>query len=74
MLNECRQVLRLRHNAGHTECDVYVLARAQRATLTTVLRIHRLRLLGRLIHYGTHALRGLVAHVYRTMHGRNGAS
>eukprot|EP00959_Pyramimonas_sp_CCMP1952_P468761 9493769-Pyramimonas_sp.AAC.2 len=70
MVNKYRQVLSLRHSAEHTECDMYVPARARRATL----RMHRLRLLGRLVHYGTHALRGLVAHAYRTTHERNGTS
>eukprot|EP00959_Pyramimonas_sp_CCMP1952_P303838 6358426-Pyramimonas_sp.AAC.1 len=70
MVNKYRQVPHLPQKDADVVPDRLILAKVERADLRAVPRVHRLRVLGRLIHCGTPTLRSLVTHVYRVPQGR----
>ena len=68
MIRKYRAAIGLFQCDEQTAPDDDVLARVGRADLAVQLRVHRLRLLGRGLHFGSDILRGLLATAYRAPH------
>ena len=69
---------RYRAACGMFQCDDSaaadrtVLAEVQRADLSDQMRVHRLRLLGRVLHFGSDTVKGLLTTAYRAYSGQKG--